>query len=149
METQQSILRVLSIVVELITFCNVCTSSAIPGLITFYSKSDFFTVTLSRRKQSNVHRSSNKGPRYICTIFNKSVHSLDRFSYVSNIKFRENPCSGSRAEYMRTDEWKHVRTDTTKLIDSFREYSHPPKRVGVGCAEGKAVYTCPRLHDVL
>lgn len=82
MDTQQCIL--LSIAVELIKFCNVCTSSAIPGLIIFYSKSDF-TVTLNRRKQSNVHMSSNKGPRYICVIFNKSVHSLNRFSYKSPI----------------------------------------------------------------
>jgi hypothetical protein len=116
METQQCIQ--LSIAVELITFCNVCTSSTIPGLKTFYSKSDF-TVTLSRRKQSNVHRCSNTGPRYICMIFNKSVHSLDRFSYVSNSKFHENPCSGSWAKYLRADEWKHGRTDMTKLYSNI------------------------------
>jgi len=33
---------------------------------------------------------------------------------------------------MRTDVWKHVRTDMTKLIDSLREYTHPPKQVGGG-----------------
>jgi len=37
----------------------------------------------------------------------------------------------------------------TDRYDSFREYTHPPKRVGGEYAEGKAVYTCHRLHYVL
>ena len=68
--------------------------------------------------------------RYLCSILPKSgVWQI--FIYVTKIKFRKNPSSGCRAGTCR-------QTETTKLIDTYRDYAHAPKG-------GYTLVTLPRI----
>ena len=50
------------------------------------------------------------------------------FEKSSNIKFRQNPCNGSR---FLSCEWTDRRTDMIKLIVAFRNFSNAPKNITV------------------
>jgi hypothetical protein len=61
---------------------------------------------------------------YSCPILMKLEFSRQIFEKYSNIKFHENPCSGSRVVPCgRTEGW----TDMTKLIVTFRIFANSPK----------------------
>jgi len=51
----------------------------------------------------------------------KFEFSRQNFEKSSNIKFRENPSSGSRVVLCK-------RTDITKLIDAFRSFANAPEK---------------------
>jgi hypothetical protein len=59
---------------------------------------------------------------YSCPILKKLQFSQQIFEKSSNIKFHENPSSGSRVVPCE-------RTDMTKLIVAFRNFANAPKNV--------------------
>jgi hypothetical protein len=59
---------------------------------------------------------SCKSARHFCAILTKSVVSQQNFAKVPNIKFQENPSSGSRADMCGPTDG---RTNMTKLVDAF------------------------------
>jgi len=87
----------------------------------------FFTVRKQRHTNRNVYWSSCKAVLF-SSHFNGTWHYFDRFS--KNIKFHENPSSGSRVvpcgrtDGRRTD----VQTDVTKLIFAFCNISKASKK---------------------
>jgi hypothetical protein len=60
--------------------------------------------------------------RYSCPILIKLEFSRQIFEKYSNIKFHENPSSGSRVVACG-------RADMTKLIVAFRNYVNVPKKI--------------------
>jgi len=59
--------------------------------------------------------------RYSCSILKKLEFSRQIFAEYSNIKFHENPFSGSRVVLSG-------RTDMTKLIVALRDFVNAPKK---------------------
>jgi hypothetical protein len=72
------------------------------------------------RYDKNAYWSSSKVPRMLSPIFMKLEFSWQILEKSSNIKFHENPSSGSRVVSYR-------RTDMTKLIAPFRNFAKAPK----------------------
>ena len=76
---------------------------------------------------------------YSCPILTKLEFSRQIFEKSSNIKFHENPSSGSRVVPCgQTDRRTDGRTDMTKLIVVFRNFANAPKKRVL-------FYTC--FHD--
>ena len=65
--------------------------------------------------------------RYSCPIFIKLEFSQQIFEKYSNIKFHENPSSGSR--FFRADRGTDGRLGRTKLTVVFRKFSNAPYNV--------------------
>jgi hypothetical protein len=78
--------------------------------------------------------------RYSCPILMKLEFSRQFFEKYANIKFLENPSSGSRvAPYGQ----KIGRTDLLKLIVAFRNFVNAPKNcVLYGCAKKQRLFSC-------
>ena len=75
------------------------------------------------RYDQNCILVSMQSTLYSCQILKKREFSWQIFEESSNIKFRENPSSGSRhVLYWGTDR----RTDMTKLIVAFRYFANAP-----------------------
>jgi hypothetical protein len=79
----------------------------------------FLILRRIERDIINVHKYSCKVP-VILVKFWRNLNFLDKFEKYSNIKFHENPSSGSRVVPCR-------RTDMTKLIVTFRNFAKAPK----------------------
>jgi hypothetical protein len=73
----------------------------------------------------NTERYCHKFARYSCQILMILQFSRHIFEKCFNIKFRENPSSGSRCVPCGR---KGGRTDMTKLIFAFRNFANTPKR---------------------
>ena len=73
----------------------------------------------------NTERYCHKFARYSCQILVILQFSRHIFEKCFNIKFRENPSSGSRCVPCGR---KGGRTDMTKLIFAFRNFANTPKR---------------------
>jgi hypothetical protein len=66
--------------------------------------------------------------RYSCQILMKPELAQKIFEKSPNIKFYENPSSGSRVVPRgRTDEQTNGRIEVTKPIDAFRNFVNAPK----------------------
>jgi hypothetical protein len=66
--------------------------------------------------------------RYSCQILIKFQYSQQIFEKYSNIKFHENPYSGSRVVWQgRTDAQTNGRTDMTKQTIAFRNFENGSK----------------------
>jgi hypothetical protein len=66
--------------------------------------------------------------RYSCQIFIKMEFSQQIFKKYKNIKFHENPSSGSR--FYHADRWTDGRADNrTKLTAAFRNFSNAPNNI--------------------
>jgi hypothetical protein len=64
---------------------------------------------------------------YACPILMKLEFSRQIFEKPSNIKFHEDPSSGSHADgqiYRQTDKETDRQTDMTKLIVAFRNFTN-------------------------
>jgi hypothetical protein len=70
-----------------------------------------------------VHTSSCKVAVIFCQILKKLEFSRQIFKKYSNTNFPENPSSGSRVPWGRTDR----KTDVTKLIVAFHNFAKLPK----------------------
>ena len=66
---------------------------------------------------------------YFCLILIKREFSGQIFAKYSNIKFRENPTSGSRFVPCGRTDGRAVRQADTKLIVAFRNFANAPKNV--------------------
>jgi hypothetical protein len=62
------------------------------------------------------------GTHYSCQMLMKLEHFRQIFEEYSNIKFHDNPSSGSRVV-------PRGRTDMAKLVVTFRNFSKAPKNV--------------------
>jgi len=69
-----------------------------------------------------------KNTRYSCPILMKLEFSRQIFKKYSNIKFHENPSSGSRVVARRRTDG---RTDMTKLTFAFRNFVKAPKNAEI------------------
>ena len=69
-----------------------------------------------------------KSNRYSCQILLKLEFTRQIFEKYSNIKFHENPSSGSRVSPCgQTDRWTDVEVDMAKLIVALRNFAKAPK----------------------
>jgi len=104
-----------------------------------YIEHEMCFLIFSRRFARNIYHFKNNSARYdrkciiifmwstrySCQILMKLELSRQMFGKYSNLKFHENPFSGSRVfPRGRTNRW----TDMTKLIVTHRNFSDAPKK---------------------
>jgi hypothetical protein len=87
------------------------------------------TVFILRKIQRDIiikaYWSARKVPVIFCRVLIKAEFSRQIFRKFSNIKFHENPSSGSRLiPWGRTDR----QTDITRLTDAFRNFANAPNK---------------------
>jgi len=66
--------------------------------------------------------------RYSCQTLMKIEYSRQIFEQYTNIKFHENPSSGSRIVSRRET---NGRTDMATLIGAFRNFANKPKNISI------------------